>query len=80
MKNKQALKQPIIYQTKSGEIAFRGDLKRGTIWATQKQIAEIFGVDRSVVTKHINKIYKDGEVDKKSTCAFFAQVKYNAVV
>ena len=65
-KKKIAEQKPIIYQTKSGEIALRGDLKHSTIWATQKQIAEIFGIDRSVVTKHINKIFKDKEVDEKS--------------
>ncbi len=56
----------IIYQSKSGKIEFRGDFARDTIWGTQKQIAEVFGIDRSVVTRHINKILKDGEVDEKS--------------
>ena len=56
----------IIYQAKSGEIEFRGDFERDTVWGTQKQIADVFDVDRTVVTKHINKILKDGEVDKKS--------------
>ena len=59
-------KNLIIYQSKSGEIEFRGDFRQETIWGTQKQIAEVFNIDRSVVTKHINKILKDGEVDEKS--------------
>ena len=56
----------VIYQAKNGAIEFRGDFERDTIWATQKQIAEIFGINRTVVTKHINKIFKDGEVKEKS--------------
>ena len=59
-------KNLIIYQSKSGKIEFRGDFRRETIWGTQKQVAEVFGIDRSVVTKHINKILKDREVDEKS--------------
>jgi len=56
----------IIYQGKNGEIKFRGDFSKDTIWGTQKQIADVFGVERSVATKHINKIFKDKEVSKKS--------------
>lgn len=58
--------QLVIYQGKSGAIEFRGDFDKETIWGTQGQIAEVFGIDRTVVTKHIGKILKDGEVDEKS--------------
>lgn len=56
----------VIYQAKNGQIEFRGDFKRDTIWGTQKQIADVFDIDRSVVTRHINKIMQDGEVEQKS--------------
>ena len=39
------------------------------------KIAELFGVDRSVVTKHLQNIYATGELNKKATCAIFAQVQ-----
>lgn len=64
--------QTIIYQKKSGEIAFRGDVRKETFWATQKQISEIFECDRSVITKHIRNILKDQELQEKSVCANFA--------
>lgn len=70
---KSIQKQLVIYQGKNGSIEFRGDFDKDTIWGTQKQIAEIFGVDRSVVTKHIRNIFKDKELDKKLVCAKFAQ-------
>ena len=38
-------------------------LKDETIWLTQQKIAGLFGVDRSVVTKHIGNIIKSGELD-----------------
>ena len=56
----------VIYQTKSGAIELRGDSEHQNIWATQTQIASVFDIDRSVVTKHINNILKTKEVDKKS--------------
>lgn len=60
----------VIYQAPSGAIELRGDVKGETIWATQAQIANVFGIERSVVTKHINNIIKDKEVDKKSNVHF----------
>lgn len=65
-KNIKLQKNIVIYQAKNGAIEFRGDIDRETIWATQAQIAEVFGVERSVVTKHINNILHSKEVDKKS--------------
>ncbi len=56
----------IIYQAKSGAIEFRGDFARETIWATQAQIVNLFGVDQSVVSRHIKNIFKDGEIEEKS--------------
>jgi len=68
-------KELIIYQAKNGAIELRGDFKKETIWATQAQISEVFGVERSVVTKHINNIYKENELGEKATCAKIAQVQ-----
>ena len=56
----------VIYQGKNGGIELRGDIKKETVWATQAQIAEVFGVERSVVTKHVRNIFKRGEVEEKS--------------
>jgi len=47
------------------------------VWLTQKAIGQLFDVDRSVVTKHLKKVLESGELDEKSTCAFFAQVADN---
>ncbi|HRK83982.1 MAG TPA: RhuM family protein [Saprospiraceae bacterium] len=50
-------------------------LQNETIWLTQQRIAELFGVDRSVVTKHLANIYIEGELSKEATCAKIAQVQ-----
>ncbi len=77
---KKQLKSLVIYQGKSGAIEFRGDFERDTIWGTQKQIAEVFGIDRSVVTKHIRNIFKDKELDKKMVCAKFAHTTQHGAI
>jgi len=62
----------IIYQTPDKKIKIDVSLKNETIWLTQEQIAVVFGSERSVVTKHIRNILKDGELDENSVCAIFA--------
>lgn len=47
------------------------------VWLTQKAIAQLFNVDRSVVTKHLKNIFGEGELDEGSTCANYAQVADN---
>ena len=52
-------------------------VQNGDVWLTQKAISQLFDVDRSVVTKHLSNIFKEGELDENSTCANFAQVADN---
>src|SRR3989338_3757087 len=59
-------KNLVIYQAKSGAIELRGDFEHETLWATQAQIAKVFGIERSVATKHIRNILKDKEILEKS--------------
>lgn len=47
------------------------------VWLTQKTIAQLFDVDRSVVTKHLKNVYESGELPEDATCANFAQVADN---
>ena len=48
------------------------DSKQETVWLTQTQISELFQRDRTVIVRHINNIFKEGELDKDSVCANFA--------
>lgn len=56
----------VIYETPNNEIKLEVNLQKDTVWLTQIQIAKLFSVDRSVVTKHIGNVYKTGELDEKS--------------
>jgi hypothetical protein len=46
--------------------------EEGTFWLTQKAMAELFGVERSVVTKHLKNIFETKELEENSVCAKFA--------
>jgi len=56
----------LIYQAEDGSAVTEVRLEQDTVWLSQVQIAELFGRERSVITKHINNVFKDGELGKKS--------------
>jgi hypothetical protein len=58
--------QIIIYQTKNGETAIDVKLENETMWFTQYQITALFQRNRTVITKHINNIFKENELEEKS--------------
>lgn len=62
----------IIYQSEDGKANLDVHLHDETVWLTQKQISSLFETERSVVTKHINNVFKTGKLDKKAVCANFA--------
>lgn len=51
-------------------------LEADTVWLSQDQMAELFGRERSVISKHIGNVFKEGELAQDSTCAKFAQVPF----
>ena len=59
----------VIYQAKSGAIELRGDFDAHTIWATLDQIAEVFGRDKSVISRHLKNIFSERELDRNSVVA-----------
>ena len=65
----------LLYNTPNGGVKVEIYLQNETIWLTQQKIAELFGVDRSVVTKHLSSIYEENELRKEATCAKIAQVQ-----
>lgn len=60
--------QDIVIYTGSGvELSLPLDRERETVWASQAQIEDLFGVDQSGVSRHIRNIFRDAEVDREST-------------
>ena len=60
----------IIYQTADGLTKIDVRMEGETLWLTQAQIAQLFGRDRSVITKHIRNIIAEGELDIKRKAKF----------
>lgn len=60
----------IIYKPSKNEVELKVHFKEEMVWLKQQEIADLFGKDRSVITKHIGKIFKDKEIDQKSNVRF----------
>ena len=65
-----------VYESDDGEARVDVRFDKETVWLTRLQMAELFGRDRSVVTRHIDNAYREQELDPKATCANFAQVRF----
>src|SRR3990167_11324719 len=72
MKIKKSIDETVIYQTKNGAISLKQDASADMLWASQNHIADIFEIERSVVTKHIRNILKDKELNEDSVRAKLA--------
>ena len=59
----------IIFENQ--EVKLDVNIKDDTVWLTQKQIAKLFNKDRKTITRHIQNIYTDEELDENSVCSFF---------
>ncbi|MDA3837810.1 MAG: RhuM family protein [Candidatus Delongbacteria bacterium] len=64
--------QITVYETSDGKINIEVLYQDENIWLSQKQMAELFDVDRSVVTKHLKNMFTSNELDESSVCANFA--------
>ena len=64
------------------EVKLEVNMKDETVWLSQSQMAELFGKDRKTITRHIQNVYKDEELEENSVCSFFEHTandgkKYN---
>lgn len=65
----------LLYSVPNGEVKVEVLLNNETIWLTINRMAELFGVDKSGISRHLRNIYDSGELDKTSTVAKFATVQ-----
>ena len=57
---------------KNQNVKLEVNMKDETVWLSLDQMAKLFGRDRTVITRHINNIFNDKELEKKEVCAKFA--------
>lgn len=62
----------ILYSSPAGNIKVEVTYSDDTFWLTLKRMAELFGVDRTVITKHLQNIFSTDELNEISVCANFA--------
>ncbi len=62
----------LLYTTANGKVKVEIFLHNETVWLTQEKIAALFGVDRTVITKHLSNIFKTNELSEDSVCAKIA--------
>ena len=72
--------QIVIYQTEDGQTQIDVRLENETVWLTQAQMAELFQKDRTVITRHINNVFKEGELDREEVCAKFAHTTRHGAI
>ena len=70
----------VIYQTEDGQTQIDVRLENDTVWLTQAQMAELFQKDRTVITRHINNVFKEGELVKEQVCAKFAHTTQHGAI
>jgi len=64
-----------IFQAENGALELRTDRGKDTVWANLEQISALFGRDKSVISRHIKNIFKEEELQRNATVAFFATVQ-----
>lgn len=69
-----------IYRSADGETQIEVQFEKDTVWLTQQQITTLFQRDRTVITKHINNIFKEGELEEKVVSANFAHTTAHGAI
>ena len=70
----------IIYQTDDGQTQIDVRLENETVWLTQAQMAALFQKDRTVITRHINNVFNEGELNREEVCAKFAHTTRHGAI
>lgn len=65
----------LLYQTEDGRSRVEVRLEQETVWLTQQQMAELFQVDKSGISRHLRNVYETGELPLAGTVAKFATVQ-----
>ena len=56
----------VVFKTKDGKTEIEVNIEKETVWLNQSQLSSLFNRERSVITKHINNIFREKELSKKS--------------
>lgn len=68
-------KELVLFTSTDGNVTIDVQLKNDTVWLSLNQLSQLFGRDKSVISRHLKNIFSDGELDVDSTVAIFATVQ-----
>ncbi len=68
----------VIYE--DGNVELKTTVENESVWLSQKQMEMLFGRERSVISKHIRNIFKEGELEEKVVCAKFAHTTQHGAI
>jgi len=60
----------VIFETEDSAVTLEVPVEQETVWLNQAQMTELFGVDRTVITRHVNNVFKEGELERESNVHF----------
>lgn len=66
------MSEVVIYQAEDGTTSLEVQLEQDSVWLNANQMVELFGRDKSVVSRHINNVFREGELERSSVVANFA--------
>ncbi len=72
--------QVVIYQTEDGQTQIDVHLENETVWLTQAQMAELFQKDRTVITRHINNVFKEKELEREEVSVKIAHTTQHGAI
>ena len=62
-------REVVLFRGPHGLVKLRGDFRNETLWATLDQLAVVFDRDKSVISRHLTNIFKDGELERTTVVA-----------
>ena len=70
----------VLYHSEQSDVTVNAIIKDETIWITQKAMAELFGIDKSGISRHLSNIFKSGELDEKVVVAKIATTTQHGAI
>ena len=70
----------LMYRSADGDVSVNAIIKDETIWLTQKAMAELFGVDKSSISRHLKNIFVEGELDENVVVAEIATTTQHGAI
>ena len=65
----------VLFESADHEVSLSVEVDGETVWLNKEQMGLLFGRDRTVISRHISNLYREGELEREGTCAKFAQVQ-----